>query len=405
MAKFVFEAKAANGRETRVEVEANSEAEARVKLRAQKMVPIRVLGPLAAAQMQKKKQGPGSVKAKDLQIFTRQLATLIGSGIPILQAMDTLAQGSRSSALTYAVKQVAVDISRGKRLAEAMGEHPKVFNRFFVNMVRAGEESGNLDVILGRLAQYIEKSVKLQGKVKSALMYPTFVIIIAFLVVVGLLTFVIPKFQSFFESVKGELPALTQFVIMLSNFFMAYWYFIFAAIGGTIYALVVYYQTDQGRKVIDKLLIEIPLFGELFQKSAVARFTRTLATLLSSGVGIMDALDIAARTVGNTVVEEAILRARDSISEGKSLTIPLAKERYIPKMVVQMIGVGEQTGNLDQMLSRVADFYEDEVDVAVGGLTTIIEPVLIVGLGVVIAVLVIAMYLPIFNMADVIGPQ
>ncbi len=403
MAKFVFEVKAANGRETRVEVEAANEAEARVKLRAQKMVPLRVVGP--GLQLQKKKQGFGSVRAKDLQIFTRQLATLIGSGIPILQAMDTLAQGSRNSVLTFAVNSVAIDISRGKRLADAMSEHPRVFGRFYVNMVRAGEESGNLDVILGRLAQYIEKSVKIQGRVKSAMMYPIVVSIIAFLIVFGLLAFVIPKFQAFFESMHGELPALTQHVIRLSDFVLAYWYLILAGIAAAIYGVAVYYQTDSGRKVCDQVLIDLPLFGELVQKSAIARLTRTLSTLLSSGIGIMEALDIAAKTVGNTVIESAVLRAKDSISEGKSLTVPLAKEKYIPRMVTQMIGVGEQTGNLDQMLSRVADFYEDEVDVAVNGLTTLIEPLLIVGLGAVIAVLVVAMYLPVFNMADMLGPR
>lgn len=401
MAKFVFEAKAANGRDTRVEIEAGSEAEARVKLRAQKMVPIRVVS--GAAAMVKKQGAGGHVKAKDLQIFTRQLATLIGSGIPILQAMDTLAQGSRSPALTSALKAIAIDISRGKRLADAMAEHPRTFSRFFVNMVRAGEESGNLDVILSRLAMYIEKAVKLQAKVKSAMLYPAVVLIVAILVISGLLAFVIPKFQSFFSSVQGELPPLTQMVITLSDGFVEYWYFIFGAIGLAIYGVITYYQTDAGRRTCDKILIDIPMFGDLLQKSAVARFTRTLSTLLSSGVGIMEALDISAKTVGNTVVETAIMRSRDSISEGKSLTVPLAKEKYIPKMVTQMIGVGEQTGNLDQMLSRVADFYEDEVDVAVGGLTTIIEPLLMVGLGIVIAVLVIAMYLPIFNMAGAMG--
>ena len=409
MAKFLFEAKNIAGKEMRVEVEAGNEAEARVKIRAQRLVPIRVVGPSAAgvpAAAPKKSLfsgGGGRVKAKDLQIFTRQLATLISSGIPILQAIDTLAQSTRSPALTTALKTIVIDISRGKRLADALGEHPKVFSRFFVNMVRAGEESGNLDAILSRLASYIEKSVKLQGKVLGAMIYPVVVLIIAGLVVTGLLVFVIPKFQAFFVSMKGELPALTKGVIAASDFFVSNWYIVLGIVVGTVYSIGAYYQSESGRKVCDAILIDVPLFGTLLQKSAVARFTRTLSTLLGSGVGIMEALDISAKTVGNSVVEAAIQRSRDSITAGKSLTVPLTKEKYIPKMVTQMIGVGEQTGNLDQMLGRIADFYEDEVDIAVGALTTIIEPLMMVMLGAIIAVLVVSMYLPIFNMAGSVG--
>ncbi len=404
MPKYVFEAKAANGKDTRGEIEAMNEAEARVKLRAQRLIPMRVV---VSAAAKPKAKGPTlfgpSVKPKDLQIMTRQLATLLTSGIPILQALDTLANGGRSQVLSAALKKVAEGVSNGKRLGDSLGEHPHVFNRFYVNMVRAGEESGNIDQILQRLATYIEKSVKLTGKVKGALMYPAVILVIAMAVVAGLLVFVIPKFQSLFSQFGGELPALTQIVIKMSDTFVANWYFIIGGIVAVGLGLKAYLNTPEGKQMFDSVMIDAPLFGELIKKSAVARFTRTLSTLLNSGVGIMEAMDISAKTVGNFVIERAILRARDAITEGKSLTVPLQKEKYIPHMVTQMIGVGEQTGTLDQMLSRIADFYEDEVDVAVGALTSVIEPLMMVVLGTIVAFLVIAMYLPIFGLAGQIG--
>jgi type IV pilus assembly protein PilC len=404
MAKFNFEAKGANGKDLRGEIEAANEAEARVKLRAQRMVPLRIVPAVQTRQAPRNRGASGrGVKSKDLQILTRQMATLLTSGIPILQAIDTLGQSARSPNLGIALKTVASDISKGKRFGDALAEHPKIFNRFYVNLVRAGEESGNLDQILNRLAAYIEKSVKLTGKVKGAMIYPAVIMAIALVVVGGLLFFVIPKFQALFEQFNGELPALTQYVVSMSESFIKYWYLYIGTVVGTIYGAIAYYNSDGGRKTCDAIFIDMPLIGDLITKSAVARFTRTLSTLLGSGVGIMEALDISAKTVGNYVIERAILRAKDSISEGKSLVVPLAKEKYIPQMVTQMIAVGEQTGTLDQMLGRIADFYEDEVDVAVGALTTVIEPLLMVFLGGIIAFIVIAMYLPIFNLAGTVG--
>ncbi len=404
MAKFNFEAKGANGKDLRGEIEAANEAEARVKLRAQRMVPLRIVPAVQTRQAPRSRGASGrGVKSKDLQILTRQMATLLTSGIPILQAIDTLGQSSRSPNLGIALKTVASDISKGKRFGDALAEHPKIFNRFYVNLVRAGEESGNLDQILNRLAAYIEKSVKLTGKVKGAMIYPAVIMAIALVVVGGLLFFVIPKFQALFEQFNGELPALTQYVVAMSESFIKYWYLYIGTVVGVIYGAIAYYNSDGGRKTCDAIFIDMPLIGDLITKSAVARFTRTLSTLLGSGVGIMEALDISAKTVGNYVIERAILRAKDSISEGKSLVVPLAKEKYIPQMVTQMIAVGEQTGTLDQMLGRIADFYEDEVDVAVGALTTVIEPLLMVFLGGIIAFIVIAMYLPIFNLAGTVG--
>lgn len=402
MPKYAFEAKAANGRPFRGEIEAATEAEARVKLRAQRLVPVRLVARSQQGAKGKKSGGRG-VSSKDLQIFTRQLATLLGSGVPVMQALDVLSKGGRVPGLNYALKEIVNDIGQGKRLGDTLADHPKVFDRFYVNMVRAGEESGNIDQILNRLAQYIEKAVKIQGKIKGAMIYPIAIMVVAAVVVSALLIFVIPKFQTLFEQSGGELPGLTQMVITLSDFFIAYWWAIFGGIGLAVFGLISFYQSPNGRQTCDSILIDIPFMGDLIQKGAIARFTRTLSTLLGSGVGIMEALDISSRTVGNFVVERAILRSKDAIAEGKSLTVPLAKEKYIPHMVTQMIGVGETTGNLDAMLSKIADFYEDEVDVAVGALTSVLEPLMMVVLGTIVAFLVIAMYLPIFNLAGSIG--
>lgn len=385
----------------RGEFDAANEAEARVKLRAQRLTPVRLT--VVNGGGSKPKSKGGRIKSKDLQIFTRQLATLLGSGIPILQSIDVLGKSSRTPALNAALMDVVSQVSQGKRFADALGNHPKTFDRFYVNMVRAGEESGNLDKVLQRLATYIEKSVKIQGKVKGAMIYPAVIMCVAGVVVSALLIFVIPKFQDLFKSSGQELPGLTKMVVSLSQIFIKYWWAIIGGVAASVFGGLTFYRSEEGKKVFDTVLIDVPLMGTLIQKSGVARFTRTLSTLLESGVGIMEAIEIAARTSGNNVIELALMRSKEAISEGKSIITPLAKEKYIPPMVVQMIGVGEQTGNLDQMLSKIADFYEDEVDVAVGALTSVMEPLLMVFLGAIIAVIVIAMYLPIFNLANAVG--
>ena len=399
MAKFRYEAKGINGQGMRGEVDAASEAEARVKLRAQRLIPLRIV---SAETRATRKSGPG-VKAKDLQIFTRQLATLLGSGVPIMQAMDVLARGARSPGLSFALKAITSDISKGKRLGDALEDHPKVFDRFYVNMVRAGEESGNLDVILNRLAIYIEKSVKITGKVKGALVYPLGIVVVSFIVVSVLLIFVIPKFETLFKNSGAELPKLTQYVVSASNLFRNFWWAILGGLGLGIYSIITYYKSPEGRKACDGILIDVPIMGTLVQKGAVAKFTRTLSTLLSSGVGIIEALEIASKVTGNYIMERALIRCKEAISEGKSMVVPLSKEKYIPSMVTEMVGVGETTGALDQMLGKIADFYEDEVDVAVGAMTSVLEPLIMVVLGAIIAVLVLAMYLPIFNLASTVG--
>lgn len=398
MPRYQFEARDTRGRVFKGELDAPNESEARVRLRAQKLMPMKVLQAEQKVSGIKKVGGKG-VPLKELQVFTRQLSTLLGSGIPILQSLEVLSQSQRSPGMSVALKSMVNDINQGRRFGEAMAEHPLVFDRFYVNMVKAGEESGNIDQILNRLAVYIEKAAKVKGQIKGAMVYPIAIMAVAFLVVSGLMIFVIPKFEAVFASSGQDLPGLTKVVVQMSKIFMGYWWAIIGGIGGSIFFLVNYYRTDDGKKTIDTILIDIPYVGDLIQKSAVARFTRTLSTLLGSGVSIMEALEIASRVTGNIVIETALIRAREAISEGKSLTVPLAKEKYIPQMVTQMIGVGEQTGAIDQMLNKVADFYEDEVDVAVSALTSVMEPLMMVVLGGIIAFIVVAMYLPIFNMA------
>jgi type IV pilus assembly protein PilC len=400
MPRYAFEAVAANGKEFRGEIDAASEAEARIKLRAQRLVPRKLVSKEAGRGP---KKGGRGVKSKDLQIFTRQLATLLASGIPIIQSLDVLARGARSPGLVFALNDIVAQVSKGKRFAEALADHPRVFDKFYVNMVRAGEEAGGLDAILNRLATYIEKAVKIAAKIKGAMFYPAAIVFVAVGVISAILLFVIPKFEQMFADMHQQLPWLTQQVVYASRFLGKNWYLVFGALIAAVWGLIAYYKTEDGRANCDQVIIRLPVLGDLVQKGAVARFTRTLATLLSSGVGIMEAIEISARVVGNVVIETALLRAREAISEGKSLTVPLMKEKFIPQMVVQMMSVGEQTGNLDQMLNKIADFYEDEVDVAVTALTSLMEPILMVVLGGIIAVLVIAMYLPIFNMAASAG--
>lgn len=400
MAVFSYQAKALGGKVVKGDIEATSIVEARVKLRAQQLIPVKLA--------QKGDAGNGAanfqffaatVKPKDLQIFTRQFATLINSGIPIVQSLQILGNGTPNPTFRDAILKIKTDVEAGRRLADSMQAFPAIFDYLYTNLIRAGEEVGVLDTILNRLSVYIEKSVKLRNKVKGAMFYPVAVIFISAGVIAAIMTFVIPKFEKMFSSMGQELPWLTVQVIGLSHWFQENWYLLIGAVVGLVVFLMQYAKTKEGRRVIDIILIQLPLLGNIVQKAAIARFSRTLSTMLSSGVGVLEALEIAGKTVGSTVIEETILAARATVQEGKSMVSAFAKNRYFPDMVVQMIGIGEQTGALDVMLGKVADFYEEEVDYAVGGLTSLIEPLLMVGLGGVIAVLVIAMYLPIFNIA------
>jgi type IV pilus assembly protein PilC len=401
MPTYSYQAKAFNGKVTQGSIEASNEAEARVKLRAKKLIPIKIMasGVGRSSSAEGARVSRVKVKSKDLQVFTRQLSVLISSGVPLLQAIEVLSESPRGKGLDVALKKIVADISEGKKLGTAFKSHPNVFSKFYINMLIAGEEGGVLDKVLLRLAMYIEKSVKLQGKIKGAMMYPVVVMFIALGVVTGLLVFVVPTFVEMFKSSGQQIPPLTQTVINISEFVRDKWYVVIGSVVVIFVTFRSYINTPGGRRQLDFFMMNLPVFGDFIIKSSMAKFSRTLSTLLAAGVSIMDALTIAANTSGNSLVETALMKAKASVAKGKLLSLPLAQESFIPHMVTQMIAVGEQTGALDEMLDKVADFYEDEVDVAVNSITSILEPIMIVFLGGIIAFFVVAMYLPIFNMA------
>ncbi|MEA2235306.1 MAG: type pilus assembly protein PilC [Thermoanaerobaculia bacterium] len=345
----------------------------------------------------------GGVAPQLIAIFTRQFSVMIDAGLPLVQCLEILAGQQENKTFKRALIQIRQDVESGSNLADSMRKHPKIFNDLFTNMVAAGEAGGILDTILQRLAQYIEKSVKLNSQVKSAMIYPVAVISIACIVIAIILWKVIPVFAALFAGLGAELPMPTQIVIWLSNFIADFWWLIGGVIFGTIYALRRYHETYKGKRVLDGIVLKMPILGMLMRKIAVARFCRTLSTLTASGVPILDGLQITARTAGNSIVEDAIMATRKSVEEGKTISEPLADTDVFPSMVVQMIAVGEQTGALDTMLSKIADFYEDEVDTAVAGLMKLLEPVLIAFLGVAIGGIVIAMYMPMFTLIGKVG--
>jgi type IV pilus assembly protein PilC len=343
------------------------------------------------------------VPPKILAVFTRQFSVMIDAGLPLVQCLEILAVQQEHKNFQKILLQVRQDVEAGSTLADAMRRHPKAFDTLYVNMIAAGEAGGILDTILQRLSVYIEKAVKLRSQVRSALIYPIAVIIIAAIVVAVILLKVIPTFAALFTSLGAELPFPTRVVIASSNFLARYFIFFIIGIAALTYGLRRYYRTYRGRRVIDGMLLKAPIIGMILRKIAVARFCRTLATLTSSGVPILESLDITARTAGNAIVEDAVLEVRKSVEGGKTIVEPLKDSNVFPNMVVQMIGVGEQTGALDAMLNKIADFYEDEVDVAVQGLVKLMEPVMIFILGVIIGGIVIAMYLPMFTLINKIG--
>lgn len=411
MGLYAYQGKTSQGKFMKGEVEANNEVEARVKIRAQRIIPLKVVEKSSAAAATVGKSPDifamlglePNVKSKDLQIFTRQFSTLINSGIPIVQALDILLNQTQSIVLKTCLTSVKANVEKGKRLAEAIDGWPRVFDRLYVSLVAAGEEGGVLDTILGRLAAYIEKSNKLKSKVIGAMWYPAGIMIVAGLVISLLMVFVIPKFEDIFKSAGQKLPDFTLLVINISHLIQKFILVIIGLIVTALFFLRKYYRTKPGREMIDSIVIQLPILGSVIQKSAIARFTRTMSTMLSAGVSILDTLEICSNVVGNAVVEKAILRCKVAIAEGKSITQPLSMEPYIPPMVVQMIGVGEATGNMDTMLGKIADFYDEEVDSAVSAMTSLMEPLMMVVLGGIVGVIVIAMYLPIFSMAGAAG--
>ena len=343
------------------------------------------------------------VPPKTLAVFTRQFSVMIDAGLPLVQCLEILANQQEHKTFQRILLQVRQDVEAGSTLADAMRRHPKAFDALYVNMVAAGEAGGILDTILQRLSVYIEKAVRLRSQVRSAMIYPIAVITIAAMVVAVILLKVIPTFAALFAGLGAELPLPTRIVIAASNFLARYFIFFLVAIAGGVYGFRRYYATYTGRRVIDGFLLKLPILGMILRKIAVARFCRTLATLTSSGVPILESLDITARTAGNAIVEDAIVDTRKSVEGGKTIVEPLRDSHIFPNMVVQMIGVGEQTGALDVMLNKIADFYEDEVDAAVAGLLKLLEPVMIAILGVIIGGIVIAMYLPMFTLINKIG--
>jgi len=347
--------------------------------------------------------GEKKVKDKDLVIFTRQFATMIDAGLPLVQCLEILGSQADNPTLGKAINAVRADVEGGSTYADALHKHPKVFDNLYVNMVAAGETGGILDTILNRLSAHMEKAMKLKKQIKSAMVYPITILVVAVAVIVVLMVFVIPIFAKMFTDFGGTLPSLTQMVIDVSHFMQRNILYMLIAAWGFGFAIKKYYKTPKGNFNIDKIALKTPVIGDLIQKASIAKFTRTLGTLISSGVPILEGLDIVAKTSGNKVVEKAIMNARSSISEGKTISDPLSKEPVFPPMVVQMIAVGETTGAIDNMLGKIADFYDDEVDSAVATLTSMLEPMMMVFLGITIGTIVIAMYLPVFEMASIVG--
>src|SRR5829696_6709762 len=352
----------------------------------------------AEAKPKALKKGGVSVPSKNLAIFTRQFSVMIDAGLPLVQCLDILGKQEPHKGFSTAILKVREDVESGAALADAMAKHPKTFDALYSNMIAAGEAGGILDTILKRLAVYIEKNVKLKGDVKSAMIYPIAVITIAAIVVAAILWKVIPTFASLFAGLGAQLPLPTRIVMKASDLLVAYGWILIVVLGLLGYAIKSYYGTDKGRRIIDAIMLKVPILGNILRKVAVARFCRTLSTLLASGVPILDGLDITAKTAGNAVIEDAIQVTRSSIERGETISAPLRETNVFPSMVVQMINVGETTGALDAMLSKIADFYEDEVGTAVAGLLTLMEPVMIAFLGVIVGGIVIAMYLPIFDL-------
>ncbi len=343
------------------------------------------------------------ITAKDIIIFCRQFSTMIDAGLPIIQCLDLLASQSENPRFKKILKSVKEDVEGGTTLADALKKHPDQFDDLFTNMIAAGETGGILDTILRRLSESLEKAAKLKAKVKSAMLYPTITIIVAIVVVIVIMVFVIPVFQKMFGEMGATLPQLTLIVIAISSFVKANIIYMGIATALFIYSFKKFYATEKGRRMVDAWLLTLPVMGTLIRKVAVAKFTRTMGTMLSSGVAILDALDIVAKTAGNKTIELAVYDVRSAIKEGRTMAAPLTESGVFPPMVCSMIAVGESTGALDSMMVKIADFYDDEVDEAVGRLTEMIEPAMMCFLGVVVGGLVIAMYLPIFTMAGAVG--
>ncbi len=396
MAAFTYTARTAAGELRTATVEATSAQDVVAQLRRQRLTVVKV------DESVKPKKVKGSIKMRDIVIFTRQFSTMINAGLPLVQALDILAKQTENKPLAAATRDIVHDVESGHTVADALAKHPKAFSELYVNMVAAGEAGGILDTILMRLATFMEKNDALIRKVKGAMIYPGVIMSVAAIAIAVLLMFVIPVFETMFAGVGMALPLPTRIVIGASAFLRSFWWAVAAGIGLGAWAFKRYYATSGGKLVVDRMLLRFPVLGDVLRKSAVSRFTRTLGTLISSGVSILDGLEITAKTAGNRVIQDAIMQSRTSIAGGDTIAAPLQKSAVFPPMVISMIAVGEQTGGLDEMLSKIADFYDEEVDAAVSGLLSLLEPIMIVFLGVIVGGMVVAMYLPIFDMINAV---
>lgn len=400
MPAFTYTARALNGDLKTATIDAPNRDDVVAQLRKQRLNVVKIDEAKQAANTTKKKAG--KISMRDIVIFTRQFSTMINAGLPLVQALDILAKQSENKALKDVTLAVVFDVESGHTVADALRKHPKAFTELYVNMVAAGEAGGILDTILMRLATFMEKNDALVRKVKGAMIYPGVIMSVAAIAICVLLIFVIPTFEKMFASVGLALPLPTRVVIGMSKFLTGYWWAVIAIAFGLVTSLKKYYASQDGKLVIDRLLLKAPVLGDVLRKSAVSRFTRTLGTLIGSGVSILDGLEITAKTSGNRVIQDAIMESRASIAGGETISAPLQKSAVFPPMVISMISVGESTGGLDEMLSKIADFYDEEVDAAVSGLLAMMEPLMIVFLGVIVGGMVVAMYLPIFDMINAV---
>ena len=398
---FQWEGQDRKGKRVKGELRAPSLALAKAELRRQGIVPMRIrkkAQPLFGGGKKK-----GKVTAKDVALFTRQLATMVGAGVPLVSAFDIMARGSDNPALADLLQTIKADVESGRSLSQALRRHPRLFDDLYCSIVQAGEQAGILETLLDKLATYKEKTEALKGKIKKALFYPTAILIVAFVITTILLLYVIPQFESLFESFGGDLPAPTRFVLDLSSAFQAYWPYIFGALGVTGWAAVNAKRKSKAFNAwLDRTLLKLPVLGEIVRKATIARFARTLSTMLAAGVPLVEALEAVADAAGNSVYAEAIRKIREEVATGRTLNMAMQQSGVFPNMVTQMVAIGEESGKLDSMLGKVAEFFEEEVDDAVAGLSTLIEPVIMAVLGVLIGGLVIAMYLPIFKMGQVV---
>lgn len=392
---FEWEGRDRNGKTVRGELRAVGENQAQSALRRQGIVPTKV--------KKRKMSGAKRIKPKDIAIFTRQLATMMKAGVPLLQAFDIVGRGNPNPGVTKLLNDIRTDVETGTSLSAAFRKHPLYFNALYCNLVEAGEAAGILEDLLDRLAMYMEKTEAIKGKVKSALMYPTAVIVVAFVVVAVIMIFVIPAFKEVFSSFGADLPAPTLFVIAMSEFFVAYWWLIFGAIGGGLYFFMqAWRRNEKVQRAMDRVLLNVPVFGQLVEKSVVARWTRTLSTMFAAGVPLVDALDSVGGASGNLLYADATKKIQQEVSTGTSLTMAMTNASIFPSMVLQMCAIGEESGSIDHMLGKAADFYEQEVDDMVAGLSSLMEPIIIVILGSIIGGIVVSMYLPIFKLGQVV---